>query len=170
MTIKSTNWIKQNKPIEPFISKQINIIHDRKIPSYGLSEAGYDFRLSNDFKPFKRQNSLLDNQITLSSISKENNLQTKLEKSVTYDLRARDSIFCSSMEIIDLSKMTSYVCATIINKLEIVERGLLLQQAHPIPPKYKGRINFIVSNLTAETITLYSEIGIGTLVFHCAED
>ena len=55
MSVLSDRWIKkmdlEKEMIKPFVSEQKR----HKVISYGLSSFGYDARVSNEFKIFRRR-------------------------------------------------------------------------------------------------------------------
>lgn len=146
--------------IYPFSSRldnQLNIEGVmRKVPSFGLSSAGYDIRLSNKFKVFDPLNGGIIDPIDFNP---------KVLRDVT-DYKCvippNSYILAATMEKFN---MPVNVTATCVGKSTLARCGLILNVT-PLEAGWKGYLTLEISNSTPLPAIVYAGMGIGQLQFH----
>lgn len=135
--------------IYPFVDHQVTTITSEfgamSIPSYGLSAAGYDLRLGDEFsepegdgwsRPYKAGGGIA--------------------------LGPNSCILAHTLETIQIPRD---FCGKLENKSTWV-RQLLLVLATPIEPGWRGQITLEMKNLSPHPIFLMPGVGIAQLQFH----
>ena len=155
MSVLSDKWIKKmvksHKIISPFVSKQIR---KGKI-SYGLSQYGYDARVSNDFKIFTNVNSTIVDPKNFKKdgfVSKKSRIcvippnSFALARTVEY-FRIPENVI-----VICLGKSTYARCGIIVN-------------VTPLEPGWEGHVTLEFSNTTPLPAKIYANEGAAQFVF-----
>lgn len=169
MSLKSDRWIKkmcrgENPLISPFHSETGKEIFYRnqkiKVPSFGLSSAGYDLRLSNRFK-------LLDTRATpgkQSLIDFADPDMGNLFQSVQADsleIHPGGFVLGVSEERISMPDNILGVCMA---KSTLARCGLDAKVT-PIEPNWSGFITIELQNTTDARMRIYAGMGIMQLLF-----
>lgn len=190
MSLMSDRWIKeqaeQHGMIVPFFDKSIKTFEDgRKIPSYGLSTAGYDIRLGRNFTVFKYDRlSDINDSISYCSngkvshtyvgeyVSKDENdcvdiLNFDKDATVEYNdldwiiLPPHSFVLAHSEEYLNIPRDVSIVC---MNKSTWARTGVMLNVT-PGEPGWSGYLTLEISNTTNLPVKIYSGIGVVQLQF-----
>ena len=142
MTVLSDKWIKKmsksNDMINPFVDKQ----NRKGKVSFGLSSYGYDARVSNEFKVFKK-----DSFVTKKSkecIIPPNSFA--LGRTIEYFKIPKNVL------VICLGKSTYARCGIIVN-------------VTPLEPGWEGHVTLELSNTTPLPAKIYANEGVAQFVF-----
>lgn len=186
MSLMSDKWIKeqaeQHGMIQPFFDKSIKTFEDgRKIPSYGLSTAGYDIRLGRNFTVFKSRQS--DENIQWC-LYKSHNIQSNVpieeykknhidildfDPEATVEINDVDWIIlpphsfvlAHAEEYLNIPRDVSIVC---MNKSTWARTGVMLNVT-PGEPGWSGYLTLEISNTTNLPVKIWSGIGVVQLQF-----
>ena len=142
MTVLSDRWIKKmakdKAMIKPFVSKQIR----KKKISFGLSSYGYDARVSNEFKVFKKDSFVT--KIGKECIIPPNSFA--LARTMEY-FKIPENIL-----VICLGKSTYARCGIIVN-------------VTPLEPGWEGHVTLEFSNTTPLPAKIYANEGVAQFIF-----
>lgn len=157
--VKNDDWIRQNAAqgmIEPFNEDQVRT----GVISYGVSSYGYDMRVADTFKVFSASGGAVSDP-------------KRPDPSVFKDIKAdhciippHSFILATSLEyfriprdilVISFGKSTYARCGVIVN-------------VTPLEPEWEGHITISISNTSPVPVKIYSNEGIGQLVFLKASD
>lgn len=162
MSDRPNNW----KPmIEPFVDGQVKtkLIHEgttdeyeRRIPSYGLSSAGYDIRLKPEFKIFTNINSII--------LDPEN-----FDDRCFIDHKGDECIIPPHGFVLSLTeeyiRVPRDVMITCIGKSTLARCGLNVIVT-PLEPEWEGNVVIEIANLTSLPVRIRAGVGIAQFLFH----
>lgn len=149
--------ITEFKPmVSPFINGQIRVDEQgNKIISYGLSSAGYDVRLTNDYKVFTNiNNSLIDPLNFDEKCLHDHKGDYCIIPPHSYILGVTVETFNipNDVMVVCVGKSTYARCGAIIN-------------CTPIEPGFKGNVVIEIANSTSLPLKVYSFQGIAQFLF-----
>mgnify|MGYP001606455231 CR=1 FL=1 len=160
MSLRNDSWIidqvHKHKMISPFERELISQLPDgKKVISYGTSSYGYDVRLSNQYKIFT-------NALNVLVDPKNFNTDSFINYKGDFCIIPPNSFALShSVEYVKIPKSTIAIC---IGKSTYARVGLILNVT-PIEPEFEGHITLEISNTTPLPAKVYSNEGIGQLIF-----
>ena len=144
--------------ISPFVAfktvKTINkgVLEPLRLPSYGLSSAGYDIRLSGlDFQ-------VLDN-------AEDRHFKVQPDADGALIIPARSVALGTSVEHFNIP---SDVMVIALMK-STYARQHVTHHITPLEPGWRGYLTFEIANLTSHPRKVYSNAGIAQLLFHKLE-
>ena len=140
--------------IEPFIDHKVS----EGLPSYGLSHAGYDIRIADEFYVFTP---------ALGAVIDFKNLQ----KTQKYYVEIKDDsciippnsyVLAKSVEKFN---MPENIFATCMNKSTCARVGIFANIT-PIEPNWKGYLTIEIANLSQVPVKIYAGMGIAQILFY----
>lgn len=146
--------------IDPFISQQVREDEDgRKVISYGLSSAGYDCRLGQEFKLITKSVTGVIDPLAMDHVS---------YASATgdfFDVPAGGHLLGHSLERF---WMPDDVLATCLGKSTYARCGLIVNVT-PLEPGWEGEITIELHNTASMPVRVHAGQGICQLLFYrCA--
>lgn len=145
-----------DKPmIEPFVNKPVRTVNDKKILSYGLSSAGYDVRIGNEFKIFTNINSTVIDPL---------NFDEQCLHSFKGDvciIPPHSYVLGVTEEYFRIPRDVMVVC---VGKSTYARAGLIVNVT-PIEPEFEGQVVIEVANTTPLPAMLYGGQGIAQFLF-----
>lgn len=147
----------QNKPmISPFVPNQVRINQQgEKILSYGLSSAGYDVRLADEFRVFTNINNVLIDPLNFDQSS-----LVSMSGDVCI-LPPNSYMLGSTIETFDVPDDIMVLC---VGKSSYARAGVLINVT-PMEPGFVGNIVIEVANCTSLPVKIYAGHGIAQFVF-----
>ena len=156
MPAKSDNWIigmaEKKGMIEPFERSQIkngNI-------SYGVSSYGYDLRLFDEYK--------IPSKLPADGIIDPKNLNASIYENVkkgVLEIEAGQTVLGRSLEYFRIPRNIIVLC---FGKSTYARCGVLTNIT-PLEPEWEGYITIAISNISSESVRIYSMEGISQVVF-----
>ena len=131
--------------INPFVSSKIQVMGKRRIPSFGLSDHGYDLRFSGEGKVFVKQD--------------------KRWQGINNDyiiIRPRQHALLSTMEILNMPKD---LVGTLFTKSTWARKGLIFSLA-AVDAGWRGSLTIATHNPTSEQVKIYKGVGLVQIRFH----
>ena len=149
--------------ISPFIAekrdeKEIRGVL-RKVPSYGLSHAGYDVRLKEGFEVSYEDNT--NNTEIISILDDQYKKRFSKIEGDTCIIPAKGFMLGVTEEYI---KMPNDLQALLVAKSTLIRKGLFFAPTN-LEPGWEGELVIEIFNANPFAIELYSGIGIGQLLF-----
>lgn len=158
MPVKSDKWIKkmcnEKKMIEPF---EKSLVSEGKI-SYGLSSYGYDLRLYDEFRVMKKD--APEGKI-ITDPKNAGKYGFETSKKDIFEIEPGITVLGRSYEYFRIPRNTLAVC---YGKSTYARCGILVNIT-PLEPEWEGYITIAISNISSETVKLYSMEGISQVVF-----
>lgn len=155
MPVMPDHWIKQmseeQKMIEPFIEKQI-----KEGVSYGLGSYGYDFRISDEFKIFDPA----ENNVVVDPKNWDH-LSFRDFKGPVCEIPANGYVLAKTVEYFRIPRDILTIC---FGKSTYARCGILVNVT-PFEPEWEGYATIAISNTTSRPVRIYSNEGIGQLLF-----
>lgn len=159
MTIKSDKWIKKmsikNNMINPFFSKQIRIINNKKIISFGTSSYGYDIRCANEFKIFNNIHSTI---IDPKKINK--NSFIKFNGNICI-IPPNSFMLSRTIEHFNIPRNVLAIC---LGKSTYARCGIIINVT-PFEPEWNGYATLEFSNTTPLPAKIYANEGCAQIIF-----
>lgn len=146
------DWmIQRDVKIEPFseMASRPGVI------SYGVSSFGYDVRVGNKFKVFTN---------TYSTVVDPKNMDSSAFVDVEGDhciIPPNSFALAESVEYFEIPRDILVVC---LGKSTLCRCGLILNIS-PLEPAWAGKITLEISNTTPLPVKVYSNEGVGQLLF-----
>jgi len=152
----------QGPMITPFTGKSMNELNGHKVPSWGLSSAGYDVRLQRDVKIFTN---IFGTTIDPRDMSEENYLDVSSkedENGLPYVILPPNSYLLGvTMETFNIPRN---VIATCLGKSTYARAGCAVNVT-PIEPGFIGSVVIEIANQTTSPMKIYTECGIAQFMF-----
>jgi dCTP deaminase len=156
-----------NKPmITPFIDSSVKTTDNgTRILSYGLSSAGYDVTLDDDFKIFTNINSriidpcnfdercLVDGEV----LTDDNGLRYVILPPNSYLLGLTKEYFCIPRDVMVVA----------VGKSTYARAGAIVNVT-PIEPGFEGKVVIEISNATGLPMKIYANQGVSQFLFYRA--
>lgn len=152
--IKADRWIKKMAAqgmIEPFVPKQVR----KGTISYGVSSYGYDFRIADEYKIFTNVN---------NSIVDPKNFDVKSFvdfKGKVCVIPPNSFALGRSLEYFRIPRGVMTLC---VGKSTYARCGIIINVT-PLEPEWEGYITVEISNTTPLPARIYSNEGIGQILF-----
>jgi dCTP deaminase len=148
--------IKDNPMVYPFIDEQVTKDDDGlKVLSYGLSSAGYDVRLSDEFKVFTNINNVIIDPLDFNDQS-----LVSVKKDICI-IPPNSYVLGRTIETFDLPKNILALC---VGKSTLARCGLIINNTC-INPGFRGQVVIEIANCTSLPIKIYANQGIAQLLF-----
>ena len=160
MGLKPDHWIRkmavEKGMIEPFADNQVR----QGVISYGVSSYGYDMRVADEFKIYKRRNASIIDPKHIDSDSMQDYQgdicvippnSFALGRSVEYFRIPRQVL------TICLGKSTYARCGIIVN-------------VTPFEPEWEGYVTLEISNTSPSPARIYANEGIAQVLFFVADE
>ncbi len=159
MSIKEDNWIRKMAlefdMINPFNAKQINIVNNKKIISYGTSSYGYDVRCNDEFKIFTNiNNSIVDPK----NFNKNNFVEFKGKECI---IPPNSFALASTIEYFKIPRSTLVIC---LGKSTYARCGIIVNVT-PLEPEWEGQVTLEFSNTTPLPAKIYAHEGVAQMLF-----
>lgn len=158
MLLKDTEILERCRNegmISPFVETLVSKIGDKKIISKGLSSAGYDISVSDEYKIFSNaRHTVVD--------PKDFDEDAFIEhRGDTCIIPPNSFVLCRSVEKVNIPRD---IMSVAIGKSSIARAGLVVGIT-PIEPGFKGDITIEISNTTPLPARVHSFEGIAQLLF-----
>lgn len=146
--------------ISPFLATKENTLNGVKVPSFGLSSAGYDIRLAPEWKIFTNPNKLIDV------------LNYNEEDHVTYyehdyiDIPPGTTVLSRTVEYFNIPDNVMGIC---VGKSTLARIGVDVLVT-PLEPGWSGHLVVEMTNNTPAPIRMYSGIGVAQILFYLMEN
>ncbi len=157
--LKPDKWIiemaEKYGMIKPFERRNVKVIDNKKVFSFGTQPYGYDLRLDRKFLvPVKRVGSLLD---------------SKAEKEKVFDELQDDyPIIPPNSYIVGFSieklKMPKGITGLIWGKSSLATMGIFVN-ATPVDAGFEGTLRLCIANFNSMAVKLYTGEGIAQILF-----
>lgn len=161
MSIKSDRWIREQAHqgmIVPFTDK----LETENVISYGVSSYGYDARVSNEFKIFKKGVVLGGEPMTWVDPKQFENKNTiELKTDHPFLLPANSFCLAHTIESFKIPRDVLVVC---VGKSTYARCGLIVNVT-PLEPEWEGQVTLEFSNTTQQPIRIYPNEGICQFLF-----
>jgi dCTP deaminase len=147
--------IEWSPMITPFVPNQIRQVDGNKVISYGLSSAGYDVTIGEEFKIFSNINSTIIDPLNF-------------DQNCCVDHKGDFCIIPPNSYI--LAKTREYftiprdVIVIAVGKSTLARAGCLINVT-PIEPGFKGNVVIEISNCTSLPLKVYANQGISQFIF-----
>lgn len=181
--------VNSSNLITPFIDKKVSVNSEGvKIPSYGLSHAGYDVQLQPVYRVSRENDELADIKIDLEGLDEirnylKNDLKQaiySLNKLIVRDVLTDDSstwykeVKGESVVIPakgfmlgvtkEYIKMPNDLSALLIAKSTLIRMGLFFSPTN-IEPGWEGEVVVEIFNANPFPVRIYADMGIGQIQF-----
>jgi len=157
-SIKEDKWIlkmaKYHNMIEPFVSKQIRFVNNKKIISYGISSYGYDIRCNNQFKIFNKKIKIID-----PKNCNEDDFINITSKICT--IPANSFALAHTIEYFKIPRNILAIC---VGKSTYARCGIIINVT-PLEPEWEGQITLEFSNTTSFPAKIYANEGVAQILF-----
>lgn len=162
LTERAGELEKRQPMISPFVAKQVRQSDDgRKIISYGLSSAGYDVRLSDQFKIFSNINSaLIDPKNFDEKCLVDGTLIT--DETGSYVILPPNSYLLGRTE--EYFVIPKDILVIALGKSTYARTGAIVNVT-PIEPEFEGNVVIEISNSTPLPMKVYANEGISQFIF-----
>jgi len=141
--------------ILPFVPYQVKKERNKPVISYGLSSAGYDIRLANEFCVFNK--TVIDPKL----IKKHFNVyytKTILDR---YIIPPASCILGLSVEEFNMPEDAMGIC---VGKSTYARCGIF-PNITPLEPGWRGRLVIEIANLSGHPAVVYANEGIAQIIF-----
>jgi dCTP deaminase len=164
MGLKSDSWIRQmareHGMIEPFEEKLVREVDGKRVVSYGVSSAGYDIRVNNQFK-------VCDQRFFAELDVK------KLDETLFIDVVADRLIIPPHgfvlAQSVETFRMPPDVLGLAIGKSTYARVGLVANIT-PLEPGWSGILTIELSNTSPLPVAVYAGEGICQVLFYQTDD
>jgi dCTP deaminase len=154
--IKSDKWIKrmaqEHKMIEPFVETQIR----NGVISYGLSSYGYDMRVADEFKVFKKPESAV---IDAKQFNPDFFETVKTDSFVL--VPPHSFVIARSVEYFRIPRNVLTIC---FGKSTYARSGIIVNVT-PFEPEWEGYVTMGITNTGPLPAKLYANEGIAQVLF-----
>lgn len=179
MGVKPDAWIRQQAekhrlicPFEPrLVTERVvgsqplpepdeDVPITKRVISYGLSSYGYDVRLADDFRLFRRERG---RTIIDPKAFDEDMLET--HRSSTLIMPANSYVLARTVEYLRLPRDVLALC---LGKSSYARAGIIVNTT-PLEPEWEGTITLEISNSASAPCRLYAGEGIAQVIFLSAD-
>jgi len=166
MTPKHDTWIRrmaQKGMIEPFVERS-----EYGVLSYGLSSFGYDIRCAQEFKLCTHMETIeleIDPKGLDPRVFREDLVVHNTRHGRCVMLPPHSFALTRSLEYFEIPR--NVVCL-VLGKSTYARCGIFLN-ATPLEPEWKGHITLEVYNSTSLPARIYTEEGIGQILFFAGD-
>lgn len=164
MSLQSDRWIKkmakEKKMIEPFEEKQIKMVDDKKVISYGLSSYGYDLRVGNKFKVFTN---LYNTVVDPKNFHEDAFVDIEADKCI---IPPNSFALAMSVEYFRIPRDVLTLC---IGKSTYARCGIIVNVT-PFEPEWEGYVTLEISNTTPLPAIIYANEGLAQVIFYQAQE
>jgi dCTP deaminase len=164
MSIKSDQWIcrmAEKGMIEPFESKQVREVNNKRIISYGTSSYGYDIRCANEFKVFTNINSAI---LDPKNFDQASFLEGKIQEDEggSYCIIPPNSFaLARTVEYFRIPRNVLTIC---LGKSTYARCGIIVNVT-PFEPEWEGHVTLEFSNTTPLPAKIYANEGVAQVLF-----
>ena len=159
MPIKSDAWIrkmaKEAGLIEPFETKQVSMVEDKKVISYGTSSYGYDVRCSDHFKIFTNINSAI-----VDPKGFDENSFVDMHSDVCIIPPNSFALACT----IEKFRIPRNILTLCVGKSTYARCGIIVNVT-PLEPEWEGYVTLEFSNTTPLPAKIYANEGVAQMLF-----
>ena len=159
MSIKSDHWIrymaKKKDMISPFEPYQVKKVLNKSIISYGTSSYGYDIRCKNEFAIF---NNINNGIIDPKKFDRKNVTNIKSDICI---IPPNSFVLSTTIEHFKIPRNILSIC---LGKSTYARCGIIINVT-PLEPEWEGHITLEFSNTTNLPVKIYSNEGVGQLIF-----
>lgn len=163
MPILPDSWIRKmsldHNMIEPFVDKQMKLLEDKKLVSYGLSSYGYDLRVADEFKIFTN---------VYSSIVDPKNFKADSFVDVKGDICIIPPNSFALARSVEYFKIPRNVLTICLGKSTYARCGIIVNVT-PFEPEWEGFVTLEISNTTPLPAKIYSNEGLAQVIFFKAD-
>lgn len=147
--------------IEPFVGQQVDHLFNkaRRIPSYGLSSAGYDIRLDTTFRLFSRPQ---DGRVIDILNYNEDMFSECFEVDEYVNIPPGGLLLGVSVEYFRIPRQ---IIATCVGKSSWARLGSLVNVT-PLEPGWRGHLVVEITNGSNFPLRIYPKVGIAQVIFH----
>jgi len=155
MPVKSDRWIRmmveKHRMIEPFAEKQVR----EGVISYGLSSYGYDLRLHDEYRIFKREK---HGEIDPKNFNAE---LLEFYKGPSCLIPPNSFVLARSLEYFRIPRN---IITITLGKSTYARCGIITNVT-PFEPEWEGHVTLEISNTTPLPAKIYSNEGIAQVLF-----
>src|SRR3989339_578081 len=159
MSIKSDHWIcqmaEQHQMINPFESKQVKQVNQRRIVSYGVSSYGYDVRCANEFKIFTNLNSTI---VDPKNFDENNFVDVQADVCI---IPPNSFALARTVEYFKIPRNVLTIC---LGKSTYARCGIIVNVT-PLEPEWEGHVTLEFSNTTTLPAKIYAHEGVAQFLF-----
>jgi dCTP deaminase len=153
--------------IWPFVGHQVRMVDGGKVISFGLSSAGYDIRLGNEFaRIVGNSQGALDRFNRVGIIDPKNfdakSLLRSTVESGPYIIPGHEYVLAKTVEMFNIPRNIQATCLT---KSTYARSGIVVNVT-PLEPGWSGYLTLEIFNATPCAVYLYPGEGIAQLVFN----
>jgi len=148
--------VAEYRMIDPFVDYQIG----KGVISFGLSSYGYDFRVADEYKIFTNVHSAI---VDPKNFVRESFFDFKGEVCI---IPPNSFALARTVEYFRIPRNVLSFC---LGKSTYARCGIILNVT-PLEPEWEGYLTLEISNTTPLPAKIYSNEGIGQLVFLLAEE
>lgn len=159
MSLKSDRWITkmamEHQMIEPFVSRQVKIIADSQLISYGLSSYGYDVRLAEEFKIFTNIKAAI---VDPKNFNRDSFVDLKSDVCI---IPPNSFVLGRTIEYFKIPRNILVIC---LGKSTYARCGIIVNVT-PLEPEWEGHVTLEFSNTTNLPAKIYANEGVAQLIF-----
>jgi dCTP deaminase len=161
--IASDQWIKDRRPITPFVDRPVRESGGKRVISYGLGHYGYDARLGFNFKVFtNRTGFIADPKVEWS----EHDFEVLEDRGDPVIIPPNSFALAESLETFDIPREA---LAIVLGKSTYARCGLVVNVT-PLEPEWRGVVTIELSNTTPVPLKVYPGEGIMQVLFLLGQD
>lgn len=159
MILNDRDILERPGMITPFVAQQVREINGKPVISYGLSSAGYDMRLGNEFKRI---------------VTSREPLDPKEPSRVFWNIWREDTPVelypgCFLLAVsVERWNIPADVIGVVLGKSTYARAGILIN-CTPMEPGWEGHLTLEIVNLAPCPVLIYPGEGIAQVVFCRAE-
>ena len=146
------------KMIDPYVGHQVSEVDGRKVVSYGLTSAGYDIRISDEFKIFSPIPG------SGGAAVDPKNFDSRLLhdfKGEVCELPAHSYALAKSVESFNIPEDIQVTC---VGKSTYARCGIYVNVT-PLEPGWRGVLTVEIANASPSPVKIYANEGIAQLLF-----
>jgi len=159
VSIKSDRWIRKmvekHQMIDPFESKQIKVVNDQRVVSYGVSSYGYDVRCATEFKIFTNLNATI---VDPKNFDQNNFVDIDSDVCV---IPPNSFALARTVEYFRIPRNVLTIC---LGKSTYARCGIIVNVT-PLEPEWEGHVTLEFSNTTNLPAKIYANEGVAQMLF-----
>lgn len=143
--------------ITPYVHQNVRVMDGKQVVSFGLSSAGYDIRVADEFRVFSPVKN--PGPVDVKAFNADALVDIR---GPVCDIPAHSYVLCRSLERF---RMPDDVAATCVGKSTYARVGLIVNVT-PLEPGWEGTLTLEISNSSPCPVRIYAGEGIAQLLFH----
>jgi dCTP deaminase len=156
------NLVETRGLIQDFFPTKTGLLGEKRVPSYGLSYCGYDFRLGETIVEFKKPKSKVRvDPVLFEQMGKQHTKTHSLKRGESFWLKPKSFILAHTIETF---KMPEDLMGRVYDKSTLARCGIDLRETI-IEPGWQGQITLEIKNDSYFHIELTVGMGVGQIIF-----